>query len=232
MELSIIIPTLNEADTIGQLLDLLTTHGQRKSFEIIVVDGGSQDGTLELVTSYSGVSLIRTEKASRAHQMNKGAKSAKSDLLYFVHSDVVLPDSFYEDIQLALSSSFYGGYRYQFDSGTPLLKVNAFFTRFPMMWCRGGDQTLYITRSLFDKLGGFDEYYCVMEDFDLLRRAAQIAKYHIIQKDVIVSARKYHGNGYFKVQLANLNAFRMFNRGEDPQKIRSYYKLALGLKDY
>ncbi|MAE87760.1 MAG: hypothetical protein CMB80_33810 [Flammeovirgaceae bacterium] len=101
-----------------------------------------------------------------------------------------------------------------------------------MMWCRGGDQTLFITRSLFDKLQGFDEYYCVMEDFDLLRRAKEIAKYHIIQKEVVVSARKYTDNGYLKVQLANLNAFRMFNRGEDPQKIRSYYKLALGLKDY
>ena len=91
---------------------------------------------------------------------------------------------------------------------------------------------LSVHSGLFEKLNGFDEYYCVMEDFDLLRRAKEIAKYHIIQKDVIVSARKYAANGYLKVQLANLRAFRMFNRGENPQKIRSYYKLALGLKDY
>lgn len=232
MKLSIIIPTLNENLNIPRLLDQLTTNKDHEHYEVIVVDGGSTDGTIQQVEKYPSVRLIHSEKCSRASQMNLGAANALYDVLYFVHADLILPDTFYQDIQRALGKSYYGGYRYQFDSGTPLLKINSFFTRFPMMWCRGGDQTLYITRSLFDKLNGFDEYYCVMEDFDLLRRARDIAKYHIIQKDVIVSARKYDANSYLKVQLANLRAFRMFNNGVEPQKIRSYYKLALGLKDY
>ena len=232
MNLSIIIPTINEERNISRLLNQLLSNSNSNQYEIIVVDGGSTDGTLKVVDGFTQVRLLHSENCSRAAQMNIGALHAQFDVLYFVHADLILPDSFFTDIQLALSKSFYGGYRYRFDAGTPLLWINSFFTRFPMMWCRGGDQTLFITRSLFDKLQGFDEYYCVMEDFDLLRRAKEIAKYHIIQKEVVVSARKYTDNGYLKVQLANLRAFRMFNRGEDPQKIRSYYKLALGLKDY
>ena len=82
------------------------------------------------------------------------------------------------------------------------------------------------------KLGGYDEYYCVMEDFDLIARAKEITDYYIIPKDVIVSARKYTGNNYMKVQLTNLKAFKMYNKGVEPRRIRKYYKEALGLKDY
>lgn len=232
MSISIIIPTLNEEHNIGKLLSFLVCNDYSQLCQIIVVDGGSVDATQTEVRKFESVTLILSSEQSRAIQMNLGAKYSNSDVLYFVHADVVLPPSFYTDIMNALKTSQYGGYRYRFDSENLLLRINSFFTRFPMMWCRGGDQTLFITRDLFDQLNGFDEYYCVMEDFDLLRRAKQMEKYHIIQKDVIVSARKYHHNSYFNVQLANLRAFRMFNAGVEPKKIRTYYKLALGLKDY
>ena len=232
MNISIIIPTLNEVHNIEPLLRFFTEHKCQSNYEVIVVDGGSNDGTIEKVLAFSEVRLIEISNPSRARQMNAGAMASANDVFYFVHADVKLPESFFYDIKNALKASYYGGYRYQFDSGSVLLKINAFFTRFPMMWCRGGDQTLFITRSLFDKLDGFDERFCVMEDFDLLRRAAKIAAYRIIQKNVIVSARKYAGNGYLKVQMANLKAFRMFNKGVEPEKIRSYYKMTLGLKDY
>jgi rSAM/selenodomain-associated transferase 2 len=231
-KISVVIPTLNEVSNIDKRLSFLANHECAPLLEVIVVDGGSSDGTLEVVKNYGGVRLVQSAVASRAVQMNIGAKTASHEILYFVHADVSLPNSFYTDIIKALATYQLGGYRYKFDSDFWLLKINSFFTRFSMDWCRGGDQTLFITRSLFEKLDGFDEHYCVMEDFDLIRRSKPLADYHIIPKYVIVSARKYDQNSYLRVQRANLSAFRMFRRGVDPQEIRTLYKSRLGLVDY
>ncbi|MEO9477736.1 MAG: TIGR04283 family arsenosugar biosynthesis glycosyltransferase [Cyclobacteriaceae bacterium] len=231
-KISVVIPTLNEQSNISRSLKFFANHERRDLIEVIVVDGGSKDGTVEEITTYDGVILLKSKIACRAVQMNLGAARATHDILYFVHADVILPDTFFDDIMKAVKTYKVGGYRYQFDSDKILLKFNAFCTRFPMAWCGGGDQTLFITNELFQALNGFDERYCVMEDFDLVRRSKRFAKYHIIPKNVMVSARKYDGNGYFKVQIANLKAFKMFRRGIDPREIRAYYKEALSLEDY
>ncbi|RED93901.1 TIGR04283 family arsenosugar biosynthesis glycosyltransferase [Marinoscillum furvescens] len=231
MKLSIIIPTLNEADNIEPLIRFFATHPQHEHLEVIVVDGGSTDRTPSLAQA-AGAMVVTSEVASRPVQLNLGAQSATADMLYFVHADVSLPESFYDDIFKASQNYEVGCYRYLFDSSHPLLKINSFFSRFPMMWCRGGDQTLFITRSLFDRLGGFNEYYCVMEDFDLIRRARALTSFYIIPKSIKVSARKYAHNAYMHVQLTNLKAFRMFRKGVPPAEIRSFYKKALRLVDY
>lgn len=168
MAISVIIPTYHEANTIGKLLQFLTSHHQQALYEVIVVDGGSQDATCSIVEEYTGVKLLKSPVASRPAQMNLGAKHACHEVLYFVHADVQLPDSFVDDIVQHVQHYPAGVYKYKFDSPSWLLRINAFFTRFPMMWCRGGDQTLYITRTLFDALHGFDEYFCVLEDFVFL----------------------------------------------------------------
>lgn len=232
MKLSIIIPTYYEEDNIGQLLQFLTQHSDLHQFEVIVVDGGSKDYTCSIVKQYPNTLLLKSDIASRPVQMNLGASHATNEVLYFVHADVQLPDSFVKDILKYLDKYPAGVYRYKFDSSSWLLKINAFFTRFPMMWCRGGDQTLYITKALFEHLGGFDEYYCVLEDFDLLTRIRAEAGFAIMPGEVIVSARKYSSNNYFKVQWVNLMAFRMYRKGVDPKDIRQYYKAALSLQHY
>lgn len=232
MKLSIIIPTFFEEDNIGRLLDFLTNHPDRDKYEIIVVDGGSKDSTLSSIHEYPSVRLLESAIASRPVQMNLGAANATNEVLYFVHADIQLPDSFLDDIKKSLDSHPAGVYKYQFDSSSWLLKINAFFTRFPMMWCRGGDQTLYISKALFEQLGGFDDYFCVLEDFDLLTRIKSVADFTIMPGEVVVSARKYAHNNYFKVQLANLMAFRKYRKGVNPKEIRQYYKRTLNLKNY
>ncbi len=232
MKLSIIIPTYFEEDNIGVLLEFLTRHPNHEEFEVIVVDGGSQDDTCKIIARYPGVRLLKCEVPSRPIQMNLGAANATSEILYFVHADVRLPHGFVVDITKSLSSAPAGVYKYRFDSSSWLLKINAFFTTFPMMWCRGGDQTLYITKALFEQLGGFDDYYCVMEDFDLLARIKAVTRFVIMRGEVIVSARKYAHNNYFKVQWINFRAFRKYRKGVNPQEIRQFYKDALNLEHY
>lgn len=230
MFISIIIPTLNEESCIERLLHQLNTHPKRDSFEVIVVDGGSKDRTKDVVKAAHNVALVETETASRAHQMNTGAMHAKGEVLYFVHADTLLVDSFVEDIQSQIVSGVKSGcYRFKFENPTnPLLHINGFFTRFPFKWCRGGDQTLFITKEEFNRIGRFDERYVIMEDYEILDRLErkQVA-FRIIPKSVKVSSRKYDENPYLKVQIANLKAMKMYKRGDDPKTIRDFYCKAL-----
>lgn len=228
--ISIIIPTLNEEKYIGTLLGFLTNHPQNDKYEVIVVDGGSDDATLEIIKSFSSVQLHQTSEASRAHQMNQGAHVSKGDILYFVHADVQLIPSFVDDIfELVAKGVDSGCYRYRFcKPHHPLLYINGLFTRFPFRWCRGGDQTLFITRKAFNKLEGFDESHVIMEDYDLLDRIEKEGvSFKVIPKNIKVSARKYLNNSYLKVQLTNLKAMRMYRRGVATSEIKVYYHATL-----
>lgn len=191
--------------------------------EIVVVDAQSEDQTAGIAQDL-GVKLVPSDQRSRAHQMNLGAKVAIGRILWFVHADTKPPASFFEDITNAVQNGAdLGGYRFKFDSDRILLRINSWFTRFNLLTFRGGDQTLFITRNAFDQLNGFDERFTIMEEYDLLQRASTGHIFKLIPKSVMVSARKYDYNSYLKVNLANLNAMRMFKRGEDPEKIKQFY---------
>jgi rSAM/selenodomain-associated transferase 2 len=224
--ISIIIPTLNEENTIENLLNFLENHPQKQLFEVIVVDGGSADETVHLLKN-SKVKLLQTTIASRAHQMNEGAKNAKGDILYFVHADVELITSFVDDISKSIKSGHHCGcYRFKFSkTKNPLLHINGFFTRLPFSWCRGGDQTLFITKTYFNQIGGFNEQFVIMEDYELLDRLQEPLK--IIPKSLKVSARKYEKNSYMKVQLTNMKAMKMYRKGVEPASIREFYLSSL-----
>ena len=230
--LSVIIPTLNEAKSIGSLIQYLQDNSQNQPIEIIVVDAESNDETAQIAAKL-GVKVIITKQASRAHQMNVGANEATGQVLYFVHADVIPPKSFVHDIFTYLEKGYsFGCFRFKFISKHPLLKVNSFFTRFNVLWCRGGDQTLFIHASVFKENGGFDENYIIMEDFELIKRLRKKHRFVVIPKDTLVSARKYKANSYFRVNLANLKVFRLFQKGESPKVLQAtYYKLIKHPKD-
>jgi rSAM/selenodomain-associated transferase 2 len=230
MTVSIIVPTLNEADNIGKLINFFKKYGNQSLIEIIVVDAHSHDDT-EGVARKHGAVVLQSTQRSRAAQMNLGAKTAKGDILYFVHADCTPPESFIADILSAVTEGYpIGCYRYKFDSNLFLLKFNGFFTRFQPLWCRGGDETLFITREVFSHLKGFDERYVIMEEYDFIRRARSYFAFKIIPKYALVSARKYHTNGWLRVQLANLTAFRMFNKGAEPVEIAATYRNMLNYR--
>lgn len=227
MKISVIIPTLNEAGAIADLIAFVRRHGREHVLEIIVVDADSADKTREMAAA-AGALVIHSPIASRASQLNAGARVSRGGILYFIHADVKLVTSFADDIIFAVGDGFDAGcYCYAFNSSRVLLQMNAYFTRFNALMCRGGDQTLFITRKLFMQLRGFDEYYTIMEDYDLITRIKKVSSFKVIRKKILVSARKYDNNSWLRVQIANLVAFIMFFLKLNPSHIRNTYKKML-----
>ncbi|HEX7367305.1 MAG TPA: TIGR04283 family arsenosugar biosynthesis glycosyltransferase [Pelobium sp.] len=226
MFLSIIIPTFNESENIQKLIHQLQLSNH-KNKEIIISDGGSTDDT-ELKVKALGVTFLKSPKKGRAQQLNFAASKSKGDILYFVHADTLPPLTYFEDIEHAVADGFaIGCYRFQFDSKKKMLKFNAYCTRFDRLMCRGGDQSLFITRKLFNELGGYCEAHKIMEDYDIIIRARKTHQFKIIPKNVVVSARKYDYNSYFKVNFANLLAFLMYYAKTDHDRIIRVYKKLL-----
>jgi rSAM/selenodomain-associated transferase 2 len=225
LKVSIIIPVLNEASTIRQLVNHFLTN-LSETFEIIVVDGGSYDKTIEICKQLP-VQLL-TSKPSRAIQQNTGAKAAKYEYLYFVHSDTLPPKSVEKDLKKCIKSNIEAAcYRSSFDTPSLLMKVNAFFTRFNFLVCRGGDQSLFINKKTFFDLGGFDESLVIMEEYPLIQKLMDKKLLHVIPKAITISARKYENRGWLKVNKANYKAFKLYRAGTDSKIIQKTYLEAL-----
>lgn len=221
-EISIIIPTLNEEEHIGELIRHLSDTSHH--IEIIVADGSSRDQT-RVVAEREGAKVICVENSSRPKQLNVGADLAKAPLLYFVHADTLPPKDYARQILAATADGrSFGSFRFKFQSDRAALKFNSWATRIPIMMFRGGDQSLFISRKLFDKLSGYREDHIVMEDYDIIRRGKKFAKFKLLQDDVIVSARKYRENPYWKVNISNFIVFSLYYLGVRPERLLKLYK--------
>jgi rSAM/selenodomain-associated transferase 2 len=226
-KISIIIPTNNEADSIGKLVAYLQLHGKDDIAQIIVSDGGSADETISIAEQAGALALISPQKG-RAAQMNYGAAKASGDIFYFVHADCYPPKNFARDILEAVDGGFdFGRYRTQFDSPNVLLKINAWFTRFNWFICYGGDQTLFIKKDFFQQAGRFKNELQIMEEFEFCQRQMKKGRYKIFNDSALISARKYEGRSWLKVQLANRKAVQLFKKGASQEEIVSTYKKML-----
>lgn len=227
MNLSIIIPTLNEAENIERLVNRLRSCSHSKFSEIIVVDAGSVDNTQELARK-AGATVLLSPRKGRAPQMNFGVKHSKGDILYFVHGDSLPPEDYYQSIKTNIKNgSQIGGFRFKFESDKKILAFNNWTTQFNKIFVRGGDQTMFIQRDLFEELNGFDENFQIMEEYDFIERAQKKTPYIVIQKDVLVSARKYDTNSWLRVQTANVIVFSMYRLGCSQDRMVSTYKRIL-----
>ncbi|MEL7530831.1 MAG: TIGR04283 family arsenosugar biosynthesis glycosyltransferase [Bacteroidota bacterium] len=230
MRISIIIPTHNESQNLKELIPYLQKHGGKHIAEILVVDSCSGDDTLS-VAKKLGAKAIKAPCKGRAPQMNFGAQNAQAEVLYFVHADTRPPLSFASDVLQSIRSGYeMGCYRYVFDQNRWPLSFNAFMTRFDLIFFRGGDQTFFIPKALFEKLGGYKEDHLIMEEYEFLRRARKKHSFRIIPKDAVVSSRKYEHNSYFRVNFANAVIFGMFLFGASQQRMLKAYRYLLNYR--
>ncbi len=222
--ISIIIPVLNEETGIVRLLDHLKNNADFATNEILIVDGGSTDKTPELVKEYSGVVFLTSEKG-RAKQMNTGAKNAKFEILYFLHADSFPPPNFDQFILKQTESGNKAGcFQMKFDMDHWWLNLMGWFTKFNHKACRGGDQSLFITNSLFKELNGYNETFVVYEDNEFIGRLYKQKEFEVIPESITTSARKYEEKGVWKLQWCFANIYLKRLMGASPEELHQYYK--------
>lgn len=223
-QISIIIPVLNEEDSIAKILTSLKQNSSVQNVkEILVIDGGSKDATTS-IASHHRVTLLHSEKG-RAKQMNLGAKNATAEILYFIHVDTLPPKDFDKSIiEAVVNKNEVGCFQMKFDSNSRFLGFFAWFSRVNIKLCRGGDQSLFITKVLFEKSGGFDENYVVYEDNEFIGRLYEIGPFKILPRHVKTSARRYEERGEVALQY-HFGMIHLKNYlGAGPEQLYDYYK--------
>jgi rSAM/selenodomain-associated transferase 2 len=228
--ISIIIPVLNEAANINRLLaHLIEKETGGYISEIIVVDGHSQDNTVALIQEFSiNASIdikVIVSKRGRAKQMNAGANHSKSTILYFLHADSYPPKGFDTLIISEIEKQQLAGcFKMRFDSNHWWLALVSWGTRFNWKICRGGDQSLFITKALFNEIGGFDQRYTIYEDQILTNQLYKRKQFVVIQHWIETSARLYEKKGVWHLQYHFLMIYLKKWLGASAEEIYTYYK--------
>jgi hypothetical protein len=229
--ISIIIPVFNEEHGIQNLLHYLKQNSCGFIMEVIVIDGGSTDGTFSILEANKDIILISCPKG-RARQMNAGAKIAKSETLYFLHADSYPPKNFDQLIMNSIKNDYHAGcFVLRFDNDHWWLRLMGRLTVINHRYCRGGDQSLFVSRKLFWKLGGYDETFIVYEDNDLIKRLYMHSRFKVIRKRLITSARMYEKIGIWNLQLIFLRIYWKKWRGSEPEELYRYYKFKINLQN-
>ncbi len=219
--ISIVIPTLNER---GNLAGNLASCHPPEDVEIIVVDGGSIDGTPELAQR-PDVKLV-ISKPGRGKQMNVGARMAKGEIVLFLHGDTVLPQGYYPQIISVLEGEgvVAGAFRLSIDGKPVSLRIieNVVNLRARILQMPFGDQALFMKKSMFEQVGGFQEIP-IMEDFDLVRELRKRGRIGIAEGAILTSGRRWERFGPWRTTLMNQIAIMAHLLGISPVTIAKFY---------
>jgi rSAM/selenodomain-associated transferase 2 len=228
MSIAAIIPVLNEEDVLPSFLkELLSLDFE----EIILVDGNSQDQSVEVAQtclktlSHPNFHIISGPKG-RAVQMNTGATQATADILLFVHADTQLPPDAKTVIEQALSSSRVAGGRFDVrfpkDSGYAWMVSRMMNHRSRLSGMCTGDQAIFVRRSVFESMGGFADIP-LMEDLEFSRRLKRKGTVVALKDTVTTSFRRWEQQGPLQTILRMWTLRFLYWMGWDPQRLHQYY---------
>lgn len=223
MRLAIVTPTLNEEPTLRRNLPGMLAQAD----EVVVSDGGSTDGTIEVARALGARTV--SGPACRGAQLNRGAAATDADVLLFLHADTTLPEKAGPSIKRAVAAGAPGGaflirfdgdgFVYRLGGGVVNLRTKLAFT--PL-----GDQGQWITREAFRELGGFREWP-LLEDLDFARRMRKRwgrRRLAVIEEPVVTSARRFAKQGPARTVAWNWMIWLLFAMGVSPHRLAKLYR--------
>lgn len=221
--ISVIVPAYNEVGVIGKLLDALAPL-RRRGHEVVMVDGGSDDGTAACAAPRADAVL--TAPRGRARQMNAGAVAARGEVLWFLHADSDVPRNADAPIRTAVADGAQWGW---FDvrlSGThPALRMVEWMMnrRARLSRIATGDQGLFITRRLFHAVGGFADIE-LMEDVELSARLRRCGRPAPLSVPLGTSSRRWERDGILRTIVLMWRLRLAYALGADPSHLARRYR--------
>ena len=227
--ISIIVVTFNEQTFINSIIDEIKKQSC-KEFEILVADGGSTDQTVSLANQ-RGVQVINCKKG-KSLQINKAAKKAKGEILFFVHADMKLPNNILASIKYSINNGYDGGgFDNLFDEHndkikriTSLKKISLFDKHEqPNSVTFYGDNGIFVKKEVFKKLAGFKEIP-IMEGYEFSKRMnSQFKVIKINDPKILVSARRINKSGFWTTRLQWILVHLLYKCGISPTHLAKWY---------
>jgi rSAM/selenodomain-associated transferase 2 len=220
--LSVIIPTLNEAEQLPLTLKHVSAG---EPAEVIVTDGGSRDSTLRIARAH-GAEIVNGPP-NRARQMNAGAAVARSETLLFLHADTLLPANYRESIVEALRQPLvvWGSFRFRIAdpfAGRRFVECST-NARSRLLRMPYGDQALFVRRSVFEALGGFRNLP-IMEDYEFVSRLRRLGRVALLNEAVLTSGRRWQRLGALRTTLINHLMIIGYHFGVSPIRLAALYR--------
>jgi rSAM/selenodomain-associated transferase 2 len=221
VKLSVVIPALDEADRIEGAIASATGE----AVEVIVVDGGSRDGTRDRAAA-AGASVIQS-RPGRARQLGIGAQEARGDAVVFLHADSRLPTAWAAAVRAVLAdpATSGGAFALRFDVPHAALRVIAWGAalRVKLFRLPYGDQAIFARRRILEEMGGPPQVP-LMEDLDLVRDLKTRGRFALLPLAVTTSGRRYLERGPWRVALRNLAAAVAWRLGVDRARVAAWYQ--------
>lgn len=221
--ISVIIPTLNEAENIRGCVECV--RAEDEDFEIIVCDGGSSDATVQIVREYDDAVLIETGKG-RGGQMNRGAEAADGDVLLFLHADTKLERGWSGELLSVLADESVAGGAFTFKIDNPARRYRIIESwvklRCSLFSLPFGDQGIFVRRGIFDRVGGYRDIP-LMEDVEIIGRLKKEGRLVLLKKCAATQDRRWIRKGWIRASVSNQMVMLMYKLGIDPNALARFY---------